>query len=81
MEELEKEKQELRSSVAAGQKQNQDLREEHQALLDWRREKESLINDTEAVQKDLKDRTMSLEKSLVSANEATEQMKVSYTLY
>lgn len=80
MEELEKEKQELRSSVAAGQRESQDLRVEHQALLDWRREKESLINDAEAVQEELRSRMISLEKSLVSANEATQQMKVSHPL-
>lgn len=73
---LEKENQELKSNISAGQRESEELRREQQALLDWKKEKESLVNNTEATQRDLNEKISSLEKSLVSVNEVTDQMKV-----
>lgn len=78
---LEKEKQELKSNITTGQKECDELKKEHQTLLDWKKEKESLINDTEETQKDLNDKIVTLEKSLISVNEVTDQMKVRCKLY
>lgn len=78
---LEKENQELKSNITAGQKECDELKKEHQALLDWKKEKESLINDTEEMQKDLTDKIVTLEKSLISVNEVTDQLKVRCKLY
>lgn len=75
---LEKESQELKSNLTASQECN-ELKKEHQALLEWKKEKENLINETEAVQKDLTDKIGNLEKSLTSVNEATDQLKVRCT--
>lgn len=76
---LEKESQELKANLTASQKECTELKKEHQALLEWKKEKETLINETEAVQKDLTDKIDILEKSLHSANKATDQLKVVYT--
>lgn len=73
---LEKENQELKSNITAGQKECDELTKEHQALLDWKKEKESLINDAEETQKDLNDKIVTLEKSLISVNEVADQKKV-----
>lgn len=73
---LEKESQELKSSLGASQNECKELKQEHQALLEWKKEKESLINETEAVQKELTDKIGNLEKSLTSLNEATDELKV-----
>lgn len=73
---LEKENQELKSIVTVGQKECDELKKEHQALLDWKKEKESLINDSEETQKDLKNKIVTLEKSLISVNDVTDQIKV-----
>lgn len=73
---LEKENQELKSSITAGQRDCEELKNEHRALLDWKKEKESLINDAEETQKDLNDKIVTLEKSLISVSEVTDQMKV-----
>lgn len=73
---LERENKELKSSITAGQNECDELKKEHQALLDWKKDKESLINGTEETQKDLNDKIVSLEKSLISVNEVTDQMKV-----
>lgn len=78
---LEKENQELKSTFTTGRKDYDKLTKEHQALLDWKKEKELLINDTEEMQKDLNDKIVSLEKSLVSVKDATDQMKVKCKLY
>lgn len=78
---LEKENQELKSNITAGQKESDDLRKEHRSLLDWKKEKESLINDSEETQKDLNDKIITLEKSLSSVNEVTDQMKVRHKPY
>lgn len=78
---LEKENQELKSNLTAGQKEWDELKKEHQALLDWKKEKESLINDTEETQKDLNDKIVTLEKNLISVNEVTDQLKVRCKLY
>lgn len=76
---LEKESQELKSSLTESQKECNKLEDKHQALLEWKKEKETLIHETEAVQKDLTDKIGNLEKSLVSVNEATDQLKVRST--
>lgn len=73
---LEKESQELKANLVASQEECSELKKEHQALLEWKKEKETLINETEAVQKDLTDKIDILEKSLHSANKATDQLKV-----
>lgn len=78
---LEKENQELKSNITVGQKECDELQREHQALLDWKKEKESLINDNEETQKDLKDKIVTLEKSLISVNDVTDQIKVRCKLY
>lgn len=73
---LEKEGQELKASLTASQKECQEVKQEHQALLDWKKEKETLINETEAVQKDLTDNISSLESRITSMSEAADQLKV-----
>lgn len=73
---IEKESQELKSNLAASQNDSKELKQEHQALLEWKKEKETLINQTEAVQKDLTDKIASLENSLISLNEANDDIKV-----
>lgn len=78
---LEKENQELKSNITVGQKECDELKKEHQTLLDWKKEKQSLINDNEETQKDLKDKIVTLEKSLISVNDATDQIKVRCKLY
>lgn len=74
---MEKESQELKSNLTASQNERKELKEEHQALLEWKKEKETLINETEAVQKDLTDKIGNLENSLTSLNEANDEVKVS----
>ena len=76
---LEKESQELKSNLTASQNECKELKQEHQALLEWKKEKETLINETEAVQKDLTDKITNLENSLTTLNEATDELKVSCT--
>lgn len=73
---LEKESQELKSNLTMSQNECKELKQEHQALLEWKKEKETLINETEAVQKDLNDKIGNLENSLTSLNEATDELKV-----
>lgn len=73
---LEKESQELKSNLSASQNECKELKQEHQALLEWKKEKETLINETEAVQKDFTDKIGNLENSLSSMNEATDELKV-----
>lgn len=75
----EKESQELKAALTASQKGCEDLKQEHRALLEWKKEKESLINETEAVQKELTDNISSLEKTLASVNEAADELKVRWT--
>lgn len=73
---LEKESQELKSNLSASRNECKELKREHQALLDWKNEKESLINETEAVQKEFADKITSLESSLGSLNEANDELQV-----
>lgn len=73
---LDKESQELKSNLSASQNECKELKREHQALLDWKNEKESLINETEAVQKEFADKITSLESSLGSLNEANDELQV-----
>ena len=72
----EKENQELKSNLAASQSECKARTQEHQALLEWRKEKETLINETEDVQKELTDKVTSLESSLGSLNEANDELRV-----
>lgn len=72
----ENESQELKSSLTASQAESKTLKQEHQALLEWKKEKETLINETEAVQKQLTDKIGHLENSLVSLNEANDNVTV-----
>lgn len=73
---VEKESQELNASLNSSQKECEELKKEHSALLQWKWEKETLVNETEAVQKELKDKISLLEQSLASVSEATEELKV-----
>lgn len=73
---LKNENQEQKSNITAGQNECDQLRKENQALLDWKKEKESVINHTEAMQKQLNDKIVTLEETLMSANELTEKTKV-----
>lgn len=76
---LEKESQELKSNLTASLKECDELKKEHQALLQWKNEKESLVNEAEAVQKDLTDKIGNLEKSLTSVTVESDQLKVRCT--
>ena len=73
---LEKESQELKSTLTASRNECKELKQEHQTLLEWKKEKETLINETEAVQKDLTDKIGNLENSLTSLNKAADDLKV-----
>lgn len=66
----------MKSNLSASQNECKELKQEHQALLDWKNEKESLINETEAVQKEFADKITSLESSLGSLNEANDELQV-----
>lgn len=66
----------MKSNLSASQNECKELQQEHQALLDWKNEKESLINETEAVQKEFADKITSLESSLGSLNEANDELQV-----
>lgn len=66
----------MKSNLSASQNECKELKQEHQALLDWKNEKETLINETEAVQKELADKITSLESSLGSLNEANDELQV-----
>lgn len=70
------ENQEQKSNVTTGQQECEHLKKEIQVLLDWKNEKETLINHTEAIQKQLNEKIVTLEKSLISANEVTNELKV-----
>ncbi|XP_061881910.1 centromere protein F isoform X2 [Entelurus aequoreus] len=70
-----KESQELKNSLAASHDECKKLTQEHQALLDWKKEKEMLINDVESMQKQLTDKIDVLDNSLSSQKEANEEMK------
>ena len=76
---LEKESQELKSNLTSSLKECDELKKEHQDLLQWKNEKESLVNEAEAVQKDLTDKIGNLEKSLTSVTLESDQLKVSCT--
>lgn len=74
---LEKESQELKSSLTASQDGCEALKQEHEALLEWKKEKETLINQTEAVQKELTDKMKCLESNLGVLEEANNELQVS----
>lgn len=74
---LEKESQELKSNLTASQNESKELKQEHQALLEWKKEKETMINETEAVQKELGDKISAMENSLGSLHEINDELKVS----
>lgn len=74
---LEKESQELKSNLTASQNECKEVKQEHQALLEWKKEKETLVNETEAVQKELRDKISDMENSLSSLNETNDELKVS----
>lgn len=73
---LEKESQELKSSLTVSQSECKEVKQEHQALLEWKNQKETLINDTEAVQKELTGKISQLENSISSLSEANDELKV-----
>lgn len=77
---VEEESQELKSSLTAKQNECVELKEEHQVLLEWKKEKETLINETEAVQKGLTEKIADLEKSVSLQNEASDELKVTCAL-
>lgn len=78
---FESESQELKSNLTVSQNECKTLKEEHQALLEWKNAKETLINETEALQKNLKDQINSLERNLGSMNEANAELQVRVLLF
>lgn len=70
------ENQQQKSNITAGQKECDHLKKQTQARLDWKKEKETLINHTETIQKELNEKILTLEKSLIFADEDTDQLKV-----
>ena len=75
---LETESQELKSNLTVSQNECKTLKEEHQALLEWKKEKELLVNEAETVQKDLNDKINSLDRNLSSVNVANEELQVRF---
>lgn len=73
---VEKESQELKAGLSSSQKECEEVKKEHSALLQWKREKETLVSETEAVQKELTDKISVLEQELAAVNQATDQLKV-----
>lgn len=72
----EKESRELKANLNSSQKQCEELKHEHSTLLQWKKEKETLVNETEAVQKELTDKISVLEQKLATVDEATDELKV-----
>lgn len=72
----EKESRELKANLDSSQKQCEELKHEHSTLLQWKKEKETLVNETEAVQKELTDKISVLEQKLATVDEATDELKV-----
>ncbi|XP_019751367.1 centromere protein F-like [Hippocampus comes] len=70
-----KEGQELKKNLGASHDECKQLTQKHQALLDWKNDKDKLINNAEAMQKELTDKIGALDKSLTSHNEANEELK------
>lgn len=75
---LETESHELKSNLTVSQNESKSLKEEHQALLEWKNEKEILINGTEACQKELNDKINSLERNLSSLNVDVDELQVKF---
>lgn len=73
---LDKECHQLKSTLIASQNECDEHRKEHESLLRWKTEKETLINDTEAVQNSLKDQLKNLEKSVGMLNDVNNDLKV-----
>lgn len=73
---LEKESQELKSTLTVSNSECKELKQEHQALLEWKNQKETQIHETEAVQKELTDKISNLEYSISSLNETNDELKV-----
>lgn len=78
---FESESHKLKSNLAVSQNECKTLKEEHQAVLEWKTAKEKLINETEALQKNLKDQINSLESDLSSVNEANAELQVHFPFY
>lgn len=78
---LEKESQELKSTLTQSQTECANLKQEHHTLLEWKTEKETLINETEAVQKVFTDKINNLESNLISLNESNDKLKVRCFVY
>lgn len=72
----EKESQELKANLSSSQKECEELKHEHSTLLQWKKDKETLVNETEAVQKELTDKISILEKKLAAVDEVTDELKV-----
>ncbi|XP_072320728.1 uncharacterized protein cenpf [Eucyclogobius newberryi] len=72
---LEKDCQELNSSLVVCQNECAELKQAHEALLQWKNEKETLVNDTEAVQNGLKEQLSSSENNVNMLNEVNEELK------
>lgn len=72
----EKESQELKANLNSSQKECEELKQGHSALLQWKKEKETLVNETEAVQKELTEKICFLEKKLAEVDEAADELKV-----
>ncbi|CAL8403773.1 unnamed protein product [Boreogadus saida] len=72
---LEKEGQALGASLASSQRECTEQRLEHQALLAWKAEKEALIDQTEAVQGDLRENISGLESAISQLNKDHDELK------
>lgn len=73
---VEKESQELKAGLSSSQKECEEVKKEHLALLQWKKEKETLVSETEAVQKELTDKISVLQQELAAVNQATDELKV-----
>ncbi|CAL9701706.1 unnamed protein product [Knipowitschia caucasica] len=72
---LTKECEELKSCLVSAKNENAEVKQAHEALLQWKTEKETLVNDTEAVQNELKEKLSSSEISVNMLNETNAELK------
>ncbi|CAL8243859.1 unnamed protein product [Lota lota] len=72
---LEREGQELGASLASSQQECTEQRLEHQVLLAWKAEKEALIDQTEAVQSGLCEKSSGLENRIAQLNKEQDELK------
>lgn len=76
---IEQESEELKSNLRQSRDECQAVKQEHQALLEWKKNKENLINQTEAAQQELTDKIITLEGKASRMHEANNELQVSFT--